>query len=145
PSRDVPHAGSDRTAGPGDACHLANPSVRIAHEPDDEGGDCYVELGISPRQLFGYTLSDVGPGMAIAAGRHELGRGVDRGDVFCTGPPAQLAGEAARPAAHIQNPQPGRDSGDVGEGRSQREGVTTHEAVVVWGRCGELSSCGHGR
>jgi hypothetical protein len=94
-----------------------------------------------PGQLFGHPGAHIGPGVAVPAGGGELRGGVDRGDVARAEAGGQFPGEAARPAADVQDPHAGPDASGVGQRGGQGGGVAAHEAVVVLGRSLELGRC----
>ena len=76
----VPHACCDHTTGARDARHLGQSAYRIVHEVDDELRQGRVELVLSERQLFRGCNAYVDTRMALACGRNELLRRIDRRD-----------------------------------------------------------------
>jgi hypothetical protein len=58
-------------------------------------------------RLFSHPGSDFGTGIAVAAGGGEPRGGVDRGDVTRAEAAGRFSGEAARPAADIEDPHAG--------------------------------------
>ncbi len=83
------HSG-DGAAGTGDARHLADALVRVAHERDHELGERGVERAVLPRERLGPADAHVGAGVALAAGVGELRRRVDRRHALGAGARGEL-------------------------------------------------------
>ena len=129
--RDVPRARGNRAARTCDPNHLADTLVGVLHEGQHERGERGVELPVGPRQRLCSPLPNVGTGAPIAASGHELGGGIDRGDVRGAEPGGKLNREAARPAPDVDDPHPGGQADRLSECGCERRQVAPHEAVVV--------------
>jgi hypothetical protein len=83
--------------------HLAQTGDRIAHEVHHELRERGVELSVAERKRLGRRGADVDAGMALAAGRDERLRRIDRGDRRRGDPRDELGFQRARAAADVEH------------------------------------------
>ena len=141
PAGEVPHARCDGAAVARDPGHLAQALLGVAHEADDQRAERRVERVVIPRQRLRHALAHVGPGVARAAGRHELRRGVDRRHVLGADPSRELCRQTARPAADVEHRAPAGHARGVGERRREGARVAAHEPVVLLRRATRTAPC----
>ena len=133
----VPHACCDHTTVARDARHLGQSAYRIVHEVDDELRQGRVELVVSEGQLFRGCDAYVNTGMALACGRDELLRRIDRRDGRRFETSNEFRRQRPRTAADVEHPLAGRDLGKVRKRRRKPNGIPAHEAVVSVGIAGK--------
>src|SRR5262249_6082021 len=87
------------------------------------------EGAVRPRQLFGRSVAEIGPGHPGLAG-FEHRRRVDAGDVLGADAARQLLGQDARAAAHVEHVLPGIDAAVVRKDGRKLGRPAAQEAVV---------------
>ena len=97
---------------------------------DDELGERRVERVVLERQLLRRRASHVHAGVPLLRRNDERLRRIGGRDALRAQPLDELGRQRARPAADVEHPLPGGDSGEVGEPRREQHRVAAHEPVV---------------
>ena len=130
PPGEVPDAGGHDSTRLRHPSHLAQPGDGVAHEVHDELREGRVEGVVVERQGLGGGLVHVDTGEAVADGRDERRRRVDRPDALGSASLHQGRGQDARTAPHVEDPVTTAYGDEVDELLGEWPGVTAHEPLV---------------